>query len=39
MEQEPQTAARRGASRDGLAALAIVLLAAALIAVVINNIV
>ncbi len=39
MNQEPQDAARGGAGRDGLAALAIVLLAAALIAVVINNIV
>jgi hypothetical protein len=37
MNEEPQRAARSGAGRDGLAALAIVLLAAALIAVVINN--
>ena len=37
MNEEPQRAARRGASRDGLAALDIVLLAAVLIAVVINN--
>jgi hypothetical protein len=36
MEQEPQPARNR-AARDGLAALAIVLLAAVLIAVVINN--
>ena len=38
MNQENQRAARGGARRDGLAALAIVLLAAALIAMVINNI-
>ncbi len=39
MNQEPQPTARGGANRDGLAALAIVLLAAVLIAVVINSIV
>ena len=37
MNQEPQRATGRGAARDGLAALAVVLLAAVLIAVVINH--
>jgi hypothetical protein len=39
MNEQPQPAARNGANHDGLAALAIVLLAAVLIAVVINAIV
>ncbi len=39
MNQEPRGPARSGANRDGLAAIAIVLLAAALIAVVVNSIV
>jgi hypothetical protein len=39
MNDEPEHIAKGGTNRDGLAALAIVLLAAALIAVVINSIV
>lgn len=36
MNEEPEPAARHGANRDGLAAVAILLLAAVLIAVAIN---
>lgn len=39
MNGEPERAARKGANRDGLAALAIVILTAVLIAVVINSLV
>ncbi len=37
MNQQPQPAAKNRAKRDGFAALAVVILAAALIAMVINH--
>ena len=39
MNQEPQRVAREGAVRDGLAAVAIVLLTAVLVALVISNLI
>ena len=39
MDQEPRRAARDGANRDGLAALAIVVLTVTLVALVISKIV
>ena len=39
MNEEPERVARKGATRDGLAALAIVLLAVALVALVISKLV
>ena len=39
MNQEPRRVARDGAGRDGLAAVAIVLLTVALVALVISNLI
>jgi hypothetical protein len=39
MSQEPRRAAREGANRDGLAAVAIVLLTMALVALVISKLI
>ena len=39
MNQEPRRVAREGAVRDGLAAVAIVLLTAVLVALVISNLI